>query len=705
MPAWLLVPVALLVAPVTRASTAMNPTSDNPLLSEWRAPFGVPPFDRIRPEHFIPAFTAAIAEHEREVAVIAAQKAAPSFANTVEALEASGLTLARVSTVFNNLSSAETNDSLQAIAKEIAPRLAAHRDDILLDPALFKRFQAVWDARASARLAPDQAKLLEDRWKDFVRGGARLGSPEQARLRAINAELASLSVRFSENLLKETNRFRLVIEQPSDLAGLPERVVAGAAEAARKAGLEGKWLFTLHAPSYGPFMQYAENRTLRRRLFEAYVSRCDLGGDTDNKAVASRTATLRTERARLLGYASHAAFVLDECMAKTPAHASELLDRVWGPAKEMAAREAEMLREAAHQGPAIDRLEPWDWTYYAEQVRRRKYEVDESAVRPYFPLEQVREGAFAVARRLYGLSFTELHDLPVYHPEVRAFEVKDADGSHLAVFYADYHPRPGKRSGAWSNRYRDTWVRDGAKVRPIVSNVCNFSRPAGDAPALLSLDEVETLFHEFGHGLHSMLSQVRYRGLNATPRDFVEMPSQIMENWATEPEVLRSYARHWQTGQVIPDSLMERIKNARRFNQGFATVEYTAASLLDLRWHSLTDTLEHDATRFEREALEAIGMPREIAPRYRTPYFQHIFSGGYSAGYYSYLWSEVLDADAFQDFKERGIFDPGTARAFRKEILEKGGSEDVMTLYRRFRGREPVVEPLLERRGLLVAKP
>jgi peptidyl-dipeptidase Dcp len=683
----------------------VNPISDNPLLAEWKTPFGVPPFDVIQPAHFLPAFAEAIEQHQREIAAIDADPAAPSFANTIEALEDSGVLLGRVAAVFNNLTSAETNEALQAIFKEIAPRLAAHRDDVLLDPALFQRVQAVWESRASVRLAPDQAKLLEDRWKDFARGGARLDAADQTRLRAINAELASLGVRFGENLLKETNRFQLVIDQPTDLVGLPERVVAGAAEAARRAGIPGQWLFTLHAPSYGPFMEYAENRALRRRMFEAYTSKADRGGDTDNKAIASRTAALRAARARLLGYPSHAAFVLDENMARTPERAAELLDRVWGPAKDVAAREAEMLREAARSGPAIDRLEPWDWAYYAEQVRRRKYDVDESTVRPYFPLERVREGAFAVAQRLYGLTFTPLHDIPVYHPEVRAFEVKDADGSHLAVYYVDYYPRPGKRSGAWSNRYRDTWNRPGAPVRPIVSNVCNFSRPAGDAPALLSLDETETLFHEFGHALHSMLSQVRYRSLNSTPRDFVEMPSQIMENWATEPEVLRTYARHWKTGQVIPDSLMERIKNARRFNQGFATVEYAAASLLDLRWHSLTDALEPDAASFERETLAAIGMPREITPRYRTPYFQHVFSGGYSAAYYSYLWSEVLDADAFQAFKERGIFDPATARAFRKEILEKGGSEDVMTLYRRFRGREPAVEPLLERRGLLVANP
>jgi len=416
-------------------------------------------------------------------------------------------------------------------------------------------------------------------------------------------------------------------------------------------------------------------------------------------------AALRAERAGLLGYATHAHYVLDENMAKTPERVQELLDRVWGPAKEKAAREAESLREAARAEEPDFRLEPWDWSYYAEKVRQREYDVDEDTVRPYFSMERVREGAFWVARQLYGVTFTARKDIPTYHPDVDAFEVKDADGSHLAVFYADDHPRPSKRSGAWSSRFREAWMRQGAPVRPIVANVCNISPPAGDAPALLSLEETETLFHEFGHALHSILSQVRHRSLNSVPRDFVEMPSQIMENWATEPEVLEVYARHWQTGEPIPDALVARLKRARTFNQGFATVEYTAAALLDMGWHTLTDAEPHEAAAFEQATLEGIGMPREIPPRYRSPYFQHIFAGSYSAGYYSYLWSEVLDADAFQAFREKGLFDPATARALRVEVLEKGGSEDAMILYRRFRGREPSVEPLLERRGLVAAKP
>lgn len=694
----------VVLAVPTAVQAAEMTSSTNPLLSEWKTPFGVPPFGEIRPEHFMPAFAEAMARHDQEIATISKDPAPATFANTIEAYDRSGILLQRVNSVFNNLSSAETSPALQAIAKEIAPKMASHRDDIALDPALFARVRSVWESKTKPSLAADQAKLLEDTWKSFVRGGARLDDAGKKRLREINGELASLSVQFGDHLLDETNQFRLVIEKREDLAGLPDRVVASAANAAKEAKLEGRWVFTLHAPSYGPFMQYADRRELRRQMFMAYTNKAGKAGKDDNRSIASRMASLRAERAQLLGYKTHAHFVLDENMAKTPERVQELLDRVWAPAKQVAVRERDALRAEAKTLGADLTIEPWDWAYYAEKVRQRRYQVDEDAVRPYFPLDRVRQGAFAVATRLYGITFTPLKDVPVYQPEVKAWEVKDADGSHLSIFYTDDHPRPGKRSGAWSSRYRDAWMRPDAPMRPIVVNVCNISRPAGDAPALLSLEETETLFHEFGHALHSMLSQVRYRSQGAVPRDFVEMPSQIMENWATEPEVLKTYAHHWKTGEVIPDSLIARIKSARKFNQGFATVEYAAASLLDLKWHTL-DAKPREAPAFEEAALKAIGMPHEIVPRYRTSYFQHIFSGAYSAGYYSYLWSEVLDADAFQAFRERGIFDPATARSFRTNILEKGGSEDAMELYRRFRGREPSVDPLLERRGLLAVTP
>jgi peptidyl-dipeptidase Dcp len=697
----LVLAVSLVLSAVAALAQPPQPARKNPLLGEWKTPFGVPPFGEIQESDFLPAMQAAIAEENAEVAAIVANPAAPGFSNTIEALEASGDLLGRVGAVFFNLSSAETSPALQATARTLAPLLSAHRDDIRLNQALFARVKAVFDARESLELAPDERRLLEETHKDFVRGGARLAADGRQRLRGINAELASLSVQFGDNLLKETNAYRLVLEDPKDLAGLPERVVAGASAAAKAQGMEGKWLFTLHAPSLWPFLENARNRELRRQIFEAYVTRGDHGDSSDNKAVLSRIAELRAERARLLGYATHADYVLEENMAKTPARVYELLERLWAPAKAVASREAADLQASIAAEGGSFRLEPWDWFYYAERVRKARYDLDEQALRPYFELDRVREGAFYVASKLYGVSFTERKDVPVYHPEVRAFEVKDEDGSHLALFYVDYHPRPGKRGGAWTSRYRGSWVKDGVAVRPLVVNVCNFSRPTGGAPALLSLEETETLFHEFGHALHSMLSRVRYRSLASVPRDFVELPSQIMENWALEPEVMRVYARHYETGEPIPAALVERIVKARRFNQGFRTVEYLAASLLDMDWHTEPAGEARDAAAFEKAVMQRIGMPATIVSRYRSPYFQHIFAGGYSAGYYSYIWAEVLDADAFQAFKEKGLFDPATARSFRTNILERGGSEDAMELFKRFRGREPSVTPLLERRGLV----
>jgi peptidyl-dipeptidase Dcp len=697
----LLLPAVLLSCAVPALAQAPATAADaNPFFQEWRTPFGVPPFDKIRSEHFLPAIQEGMAQHRREVAAIAASSEPATFENTIVALDGAGLLLERATAVFQNLSSAETSEVLQAIQKQTAPLLAAHRDDVLLDAGLFRRVKAVWDARETLSLEPDQKKLLEDAWKDFVRGGALLPKEGQERLRAINAELAALSVKFGNNLLKETNAYRLVIENRGDPEGLPESVVAAGAETAKRLSLAGKWAYTLQAPSIWPFLQGSANRELRRQIYTAYVTRGDHGNDADNKATLARIAGLRAERAQLLGYKTHADFVLDQNMAKTPGRVYEFLERLWAPAKAVAAREAEDLQAAIKADGKDFTLEPWDWFYYTEKVRKARFSLDEQELRPYFPLERVREGAFSVASRLYGITFTPLPDLPVYHPEVRAFEVKDKDGSHLAVFYTDYHPRPGKRGGAWSSRYRGTWLKDGTLVRPVVVNVANFSRPAGDAPALLSLEETETLFHELGHGLNSILSKVRYRGLASPPRDFVELPSQIMENWATEPEVLKGYARHWRSGEPIPDALVAKIRESRRFNQGFQTVEYLAASILDMDWHTLAEPRERDAAAFERATLERIGMPAAIAPRYRSPYFQHIFAGGYSAGYYSYVWAEVLDADAFAAFKEKGLFDPATALSFRTNVLEKGGSEDAMTLYVRFRGKEPSVEPLLEKRGL-----
>ncbi len=675
---------------------------DNPFFQEWKTPFGVPPFPQIKEQHYLPAYKEAIARQRREVDEIANSPEAPTFANTIEAMDRSGEFLSKVGSVFSNMTSAETNDQLQAINREISPLLSALRDDIRLNAALFRRVKTVWEQRDRLKLSPVQARLLDDTYKGFVRGGANLNSEQKERLRKINSELSVIGLKFGDNLLKETNGYKLVIEKQEDLAGLPPGVVAGAADAARAAGMAGKWVFTLQAPSIWPFLQYSGQRELRRQILTAYISRCDHGDQYDNKTTLTRIAALRAEKAQLLGYKTHADFVLEENMAKTPDGVFKLLNQLWTPARQVALKEAAALQAMMDKEGGKLKLEPWDWRYYTEKVRKEKYNLDEQELRPYFQLDKVREGAFYVANRLYGIRITPRPDLPVYNPEVKAFEVQDADGSHLGVFYTDYHPRPGKRVGAWSSRYREQMIKDGKEIRPIVVNVCNFSRPAGDQPALLSLEEVETLFHEFGHGLASLFARAPYRSLSSVPRDFVELPSQIMENWALEPEVLKVYAKHYRTGEVIPAALVQKIRDSSKFNQGFLTVEYLAASILDMDWHMLTAGQNVDAAGFEKKTMDRIQMLPEIVVRYRSPYFNHIFGpgGGYSSGYYSYIWSEVLDSDAFQAFKEKGLFDQATAKSFRTNILEKGGSDDAMTMYKRFRGAEPKVEPLLEKRGL-----
>lgn len=675
----------------------------NPLLTEWTTPFGVPPFGDIKPEHFLPAYREAIARQKAEVDAIAGSAEPPTFANTVAALDAVGEQLSQVNRVFQNLAAAETNDQLQGVGREVAPMLAASQDDIRLNGALFTRIKQVWEQRDRLSLAPAERKLVDDTYRLFVRGGANLDADKQARLRKVNADIASLGVKFGDNLLHDTNAYRLVIEQQADLAGLPEAVVAGAAEAAKTAGLPGKWVFTLHAPSIWPFLQYADNRELRKQILQAYLSRCDHGDQYDNKAVAVEAATLRAERAALVGYKTFADYQLDEYMAKTPSRVAQLLGTVWTPARAAALRDAASYRAIARQAGGALTLEPWDWRYYAEKVRSARFSLDEQALRPYFRLEHMRDAAFSVATRLFGVSFSPRPDLPAYHPEAAAFEVRDADGSHLGVLYLDFHPRPGKGGGGWTDIFREHSVRSGKDIRPIAVIVCNFARPAGDEPALLNIEEVQTLFHEFGHALHVLLDRSPFRTLSAfsVPADFVELPSSIMENWALEPEVLTQYALHFRTGEVIPAELVGKIKKARTFDQGFATVEYLGASYLDMAWHS-TSGQAPDVSTVEAQLAARIRMPAQIPFRYRTPYFSHVFGagGGYAAGYYSYIWSEVLDADAFEVFKQKGVFDQATGRLFRTHILEAGATEDAMTLYKRFRGREPSVEPLLERRGL-----
>ncbi|GAB4331353.1 MAG: M3 family metallopeptidase [Bacteroidales bacterium] len=675
----------------------------NPFFSEWDTPFGVPDFDAIRPEHFRPAFEKGMEEHMMEIELIAQKDEEPNFDNTIRALEESGELLRRVSDVFFNLTSANTNDSLKAIAKDIAPKLAAHGDNISMNEQLFKKVKAVYDQREKLHLNPEDSMLLEETYKGFVRGGAALEGKDRERFREINKELSVLTVQFGDNVLNETNDFQLVLKDEKDLEGLPGFVREMGAAEAKARGMENAWVFTLQKPSLIPFLQYSARRDLREKIFKGYIERGKRGNEWDNREIARRIAVLRAERAQLLGYPTHAAFVLSDNMAKTPERVYNLMDRVWSVALPAAKKEAATLQELIRrEGNDFD-LQPWDWWYYAEKVRKEKYDLDDELLKPYFELDQVRKGMFEVAHRLYGLTFEERKDIPKPHPDARTFEVFDFDGSHQAVLIMDFHPRESKRSGAWMSSYRKQYRKNGENVTPIITMVMNFTKPTGDTPSLLTFEEVSTMFHEFGHALHGMLSDCTYQSLSGTavPRDFVELPSQIMENWASEPEVLKMYAKHYQTGEPIPDELIEKMQASRHFNQGFATVEFTAAAYLDMAWHTIQGPIDTDVMAFEDKEMERIGMIPEIVVRYRTPYFQHIFSGGYSAGYYSYQWAEVLDADAFEAFRENGIFDLQTAHSFRKNILERGGTGDVMEFYKKFRGREPDPDAMLRRRGLL----
>jgi len=677
----------------------------NPLLSEFNTPFGVPPFDQINNEQFIPAMREAMKADNEEIDAIAGNTEEPTFENTIVALDNSGELLDQVGGVFYNLTSSLTSPELQEIEQEIAPEVSAHGDAIRLNEKLFKRIKAVYDKKADLDLNPSQAKLLDDTYKGFVRGGANLNNEDKEKLKKINEQLSLLTLQFGQNVLGQTNDYKLVIDTKTDLSGLPENVVYSAAEAAKEDGLEGKWVFTIQKPSLLPFLTYADNRDLRKELFKAYANLGNRNDQFDNKEIISKIVKLRSEKANLLGYKTHADYVLERNMAKNPASVNDLLMRLWKPAIKVAKAEAADMQMMIDRDGSNFKLEPWDWWYYAEKVRKEKYDIDESTLSQYFVLDNVRQGAFDVAHKLYGITFEPRNDVPVYHQDVEAYEVKDADGSHLGVLYMDFFPRDSKRAGAWMSEYRGQHIEDGEDIRPVVTTNFNFTKPSGDAPALLTVDEVQTTFHEFGHALHGLLSKCTYKGQAGTSvsRDFVELPSQIMENWALEPEVLRSFAKHYQTGEVIPDELIQKIQNSSHFNQGFTTVEYLAASLLDMDYHTLSpeNATIKDVNVFEDSALNAVGLIPEIISRYRSPYFSHIFAGGYSSGYYSYIWAEVLDADAFQAFKETGnIFDPATATAFRTNVLEKGGTRDPMDLYVAFRGKEPGVEPLLKKRGL-----
>jgi peptidyl-dipeptidase Dcp len=701
-------PVLVLAALWACAQTDQPPAGslvsghENPLLAEWHTDFGVPPFDLILNEHYLPAIREAMAAHKQEIAAITSNPDAPTFANTIEALERSGALYARASRVFGAVAGANTNDTLQEVERTLAPEEAAHGDDITLNADLYRRVKAVWDQRGELGLDPEQAMLLEETHKGFVRSGAALDEASKERLRGINMELASLSQTFSENVLDETNAFDLHVTKEEDLGNLPGNLVELAAAEALRRGHDDGWSFTLQRPSINPFLESSPNRDLRRRIFVGYAMRGDNDNAQDNKATLSRMAALRAERAVILGYPTHAAFVLSDNMAESPDRVMGLLDQVWRPALAVAKQERADMQSLMNGEGVAGTLEGADWRHYTEKVRKERYALDQAALLPYFEVGAVRDGVFMVANKLYGLTFHERGDLPRWHPDQQVFEVREADGSHLGVLYLDFFARPSKQGGAWMNSLQKQGRLDGEKD-PIVTTNFNFPAPTADGVSLITFDDALTLAHECGHALHGLLSDVTYESLGGTSvaRDFVEFGSQIMENWMAEPEVLRSYAKHYQTGQVIPDDLVDKLQASSTFNQGFVTVEFVAAAYLDMAWHSLTRTVEEDARAFEAAEMKRVGLIDEIIPRYRSTYFSHIFAGGYAAGYYAYLWAEVLDKDAFQAFVEAGdLFDPATARRLREEILSKGGTRKGMELYRAFRGRDPSIEPLLQARGL-----
>ena len=677
----------------------------NPFFEDWQTPFGLPPFAAIADAHYMEAFDQGFVEHAAEIAAICANPEPASFSNTIEALERAGALLKKVNGVFFNLTSAAANDALQEIELAVVPRFAVHDSAMLTNQTLFTRIKAV-QASASG-LQEDQQRLLQDTFERFVRAGAALDAAGRAEAQTLDEALASLTTRFSQNVMKDTDNYMLVLENADELAGLPASVLQAAQEEAATRGLAGKYGFTTSRSSITPFLQFAERRDLREQLYKAYTQRGSNGNAFDNRQLLTEIAAKRARRAQLLGYANHADYMLADRMAGTADAVMNLLDQVWTPASQRVRQEAQDLQACIQAAGDNFALAPWDWDYYTEKVRQTRFDLDDAEVKPYFELENVRDGMFRVATRLFGITFHRLEDVPRYHSDVVTFEVREADGTLVGVFMTDYFMRAGKQGGAWMSAYRTQSNLDGI-VRPVIVNCCNF--PKG-SPTLLGMDEVRTLFHEFGHGLHGLLSQVRYASQAGTNvlQDFVELPSQIMEHWAEQPEVLRDYARHVETGEIMPDALMEKLLAAATFNQGFATTEYLAAAYLDMAWHQLESGQIGDAdagvssvATLEADAMSQIDLLAEVDPRYRSSYFQHIFGGeSYSAGYYAYLWAEVLDADGFEAFKEAGIFDPATANSFRKNILEQGGSAEPMALYQRFRGRAPKVAPLLKSRGLV----
>lgn len=673
--------------------------TDNPFLSEFETPYGTPDFDRIKVEHYEPAFLKGIKQQNEEIKAIVENPDEPSFENTIVALDNSGEILARVSGVFFALTEADTNDEMMALEAKIAPMLSEHSDNIFLNQELYKRVAAVHaqEEAGKIQLTTEQHYLLDKYYKEFIRSGAGLDAQKQERLREINKQLSTLTIEFGNHVLADNNDYLLVVDKKEDLAGLPDAVIAGAAQEAKAHGKDGKWVFTLQESSRTPLLQYAQNRELRKNIYQAYTSLGNRGNANDNKEVLKQVLALRLEKAQLMGFHNFVEYQLADNMAKNPKNALDLLYGLWEYSIKNAKAEAAELQKIMDREGKGEKLEAWDWWYYAEKLRQEKYDLNEDAIKPYFSQEDVHNGLCTVVNKLYGITLTPCDSISVYNKDVKTYIVKDADGSLLGVFYSDYMPRASKRSGAWMSNFREQ--QEG--VRPLIYNVASFTKPAGDLPSLLTIDEARTMYHEFGHALHGLLTQCKYKGVSGTSvaQDFVELPSQIMEHWAVEPEVLKMYAKHYQTREAIPDSLIAKIENQALFNQGFMTTELLAAAILDMEMHCLTTMEGFDVLQFEKQLMDKLGLIPQIAPRYRSTYFNHIM-GGYAAGYYSYIWAERLDTDAFEAFKEHGLFDQATATSFRKNILEKGGSDDPMKLYVTFRGAEPSLDALLKTRGL-----
>ena len=672
----------------------------NPFFEEYETPFKIPPFEKIKFEHYEPAFMQGIDEHQKEIVKIAQNEKEPTFENTLEALESSGKTLDKVANVFYNLLGSNTNDEFDALAVKMSPLLSAHNDKILLNKELFERIKILKSNEPSLKLSDEQKRLLDETYKRFQRAGANLDQEAMIRLTEINSSLSSLSVQFDQNVLKETNGYSLIIDDPDDLQGLPNEEIRQASLLASSEGHDGKWVFKPTRVSMYPFLTYSEKRELRENLYKSYILRGDNDNDFDNKEIIKKMVALRKEKANLMGFETHADYVLDNTMAKTTLNVNKLLDTVWNPGIEKAKGEVEAMQEIILEEGGNFKLEAWDWWHYSEKLRQEKFDFKEEEVKPYFSEDKVLKGAFEVAKKLFEITFTERDDLPKYREDIRTFVVEDFNNQVIGIFYTDFTQRPNKGGGAWMNTFRSQSKFEG-KTIPIVINVCNFPPKNVDGVSLLSFEQVETLFHEFGHGLHGLLSDVNYPSLSGTAvtRDYVEFPSQMMENWAREPEVIKTFAKHYITGETIPDELLAKISEAGTFNEGFETSEYVAAAHLDMAFHMEKDPIE-DIDAFEDETLKNLGLIPEIESRYRSTYFGHIFAGGYSSGYYSYLWTEVLEADAFEAFKQNGLYHKETADKLKKYVYSSGNTKDLMEQYVKFRGKEPDIQPLLEKRGL-----